>query len=239
MADNRLNNNANLIGGLVNGGIGLVKGIVGAFQAGRGRKQLNKLLANRPTYNIPEYYQKALGTAQQMATQEMPGMSQYKDMYAQGTARAVSGLERGAISSNTFTGGVLEAQDKELQALQQLATMGAEYKINAQKYLQSAQNQMGQLQDRAFEYNVAAPYNIKLNMAAEKANVGATNLWSGIKDVGNTVNTFLGTKYYQDAMKKLMGEDGNESAEVKSWLKSQGGDWRGQWKSWKNSLGNG
>jgi len=211
--------NLNLIGALVNGGIGLIKGITGAFQAGRGRRQLNKLLANRPTYNIPEYYQKALGTAEQMATQEMPGMSQYKDMYAQGTARAVSSLERGAISSNTFTGGVLEAQDKELQALQQLATMGATYKINAQKNLQSAQNQYGQLQDQAFEYNVAAPYDIKLNMAAEKANVGAANLWAGVTDIGSTVNKFIGTKYFQDTINDLIAKKDKLTPEAQAWLK--------------------
>ncbi len=201
---------ANLIGGLITGGISLAKGITGAFQAAKGKKQLNNLLANRPTYNIPDAYQKALGLAQQMASQEMPGLSQYKDTYAQGTARAISGLERGAISSNAYMGGVLEAQDKEMQALQQLALMGAQYKIDAQKNLQQAQNQMGQLQDQAFEYNVNQPYQIKLNMAAEKAGIGQQNMWAGLTDVGNTVNNFLGTKYYVDAMEKMQGITGND-----------------------------
>ena len=140
-----------LAGALISGGLGLGKAILGGIQAAKGRKEVNNLLANRPQYSIPEAYMKSLGIAQQMAAQEMPGMNMYKDMYAESTARAMSGAERGAISSNVYQGAVSEAQDKELQALQQLAIMGTQYKTDAMKNLQGAQMQMGQLQDQAFE----------------------------------------------------------------------------------------
>jgi hypothetical protein len=173
---------------------------------------MKNLLANRPTYTIPEAYQKALGIAQQMASQDMPGMDKYQQMYGEATARAMTGAERGAISSNAYMGAVQSAQDKELQALQQLAVMGAQYKTSAMQNLQGAQTQMGQLQDQAFNYNVAQPYDIKLNMANEQRQAGAQNLWGGLTDIGNTAMNFVGTKYMADVMQGMQG--GGASSKV-------------------------
>jgi hypothetical protein len=100
-------------------------------------------------------------------------------------------------------GNVLGAQDKELQALQQLAVMGAQYKTDAMKNLQGAQTQMGGLQQEAWDYNTNQPYMAKLNMANEKKQAGMANLWGGITDLGSTAMNFVGTKYMSDIMKGL------------------------------------
>ena len=192
-----------LAGALISGGIGLAKSIFGGVQAAKGNKQMKNLLANRPKYNIPEAYMKALGLAQQRAAGDMPGMDQYKQMYGEATARAMTGAERGAISSNVYQGAVEGAQDKELQALQQLAMMGANYKTTAMQNLAGAQQQYGQLQDQQFEYNVNQPWQIKANMAQSKMQAGGQNLWGGITDMGNTAMNFVGTDYYRKILEEL------------------------------------
>jgi len=234
-----------LASALISGALGVGKAVMGGVQAAKGQKEMKNLLANRPRYTIPEAYQKSLGIYQQLASQEMPGMGQYQQMYGQATARAMTGAERGAISSNAYMGAVQSAQDKELQALQQLALMGANYKTQAMQNLAGAQTQMGQLQDQAFEYNVNQPYQQKLNIASEQRQAGWQNLYGGLSDLSSTVMNFAGTKYYTDVMGQLYnpGSSGSGSgptnAEMKNTLRSQGDKWGQSWREryrdWKNS----
>ena len=192
-----------LIGALTSGALGVGKAIIGGIQSIRGRKEMKNLLANRPQYNIPEAYQKALGIAQQRAAGEMPGMGLYEQQIAESTARSYTAAERGAISSNVYQGSVLSAQDRELQALQNLALMGANYKTQASQQLEAAQNRMGQLQDQAWNYNVAQPWDIKANMAQDRIQAGGQNLYGGMDEMSQTVQNFVGTKYMQEIYKSL------------------------------------
>jgi hypothetical protein len=192
-----------LLGGLISGALGLGKAIFGGAQAAKGQRQMKNLLANRPTYQIPESYKKMLGIYSNLAQGEMPGQQRYEDLIGQSTARSMTNAERGAISSNVYQGSVLSAQDKELEALKDLALMGTQYKTGAMKDLAGAQQTMGQLQDQAWNYNVATPYDIKLNMANEQRQAGAQNLFGGLGDISSTVTSLVGTKYYADLMKGM------------------------------------
>jgi len=192
-----------LTGALISGGIGIVKAIIGGVQAASGTRQLNRLLKNRPTYTIPEAYQKALGIYGNLAASEMPGQQYYENRIGESTARTVSNAERGAISSNVFQGAVSNAQDKELQAIQGLAKMGAEYRTTQMQNYGQALNQYGQLQDKQWEVNQFQPWEIKTNMANEKKMAGVQNLWGGLNEIGSTAMNFAGTSYYIDAMKEM------------------------------------
>jgi len=187
-----------VIAALIGAGTGLAKGIIGGVQAAKGRKDLKSLLANRPKYNIPEEYVRSLGIYQNLAAQEMPGMQRYEEMIGQSTARTMTGAERGAISSNVFQGAVETAQDKELQALQQLAQMGVNYKTQAMQNLAGAYGTVGGLRNEQFEYNVNQPWQIAANMAAGKQTTGTENLFGGLTDIGASAITFLGTKYAEE-----------------------------------------
>jgi len=69
--------------------------------------------------------------------------------------------------------------------------------------LAGAQTQMGQLQDQAWNYNVAQPWDIRANMAQSKIQAGGENLWGGITDLSSTVSSFVGTKYMAEILKSL------------------------------------
>ena len=148
---------------------------------------------------------KSLGIYQNLAAGEMPGMQRYEDLIGETTARAMTGAERGSISSNVYQGAVQSAQDRELQALQNLAMIGANYKTQAMQNLAGAQTQMGQLQDQAFEYNQNIPWNIRATMAQEKIQAGGQNLFGGLGDISQSVMNFTGTRYYTDMLKSLQG----------------------------------
>jgi hypothetical protein len=194
-----------LTGALISGGLGLAKAVTGGVQALTGNRQMNNLLANRPTYSIPDAYQKSLGIYANLASGQMPGQQYYEDRIGESTARTISNAERGAISSGVFQGAVSNAQDKELNAIRDLARMGAEYKTTQMQNYGQALNQYGGLQDKQWEVNQFQPWEIKANMANEKKMVGQQNLFQGLGEMGSTVMNYVGTKYYTDAMKALMG----------------------------------
>lgn len=196
-----------LLGGLISGGLGAAKAIFGGVQASKAKKQMNQLLENRPKYNIPEEYRKALGIYENLATGEMPGQQMYEDLIGQTTARAMTGAERGAISSNAYMGSVLSAQDKELEALKDLAQMGAQYKTQQQQNLAGAQQTMGQLEDTQWEMNQNRPWQMQMQMASENKQAGMQNLFGGLGDIGQSIQSLVGTKYYADILKGLQPQN--------------------------------
>jgi hypothetical protein len=192
-----------LAGMLLSGGLGLAKSVIGGVQAAKGKRELNNLLNNRPQYSIPEAYMKSLGIYQNLASGEMPGLKRSEQLVGESTARAMTGAERGAISSTAYGGAVAGAQDKELQAIQNLAQMNAQWSAQQQQNLAGAQNQMGQLEDQKWEQNVNLPWNIKANMASERVGTGQQNLFAGLGDMAGAVQSFVGTKYYTDMLAEL------------------------------------
>lgn len=197
-----------LAGALISGALGLGKAVTGGIQAAKGNKQLKNLLANRPTYTIPEAYGRALSVYSNLASSQMPGQQYYEDKIGESTARAVSAAEKGAISSNVFQGAVANAHDKEIQAIQGLAKMGAEYRTTQMQNYGQALNQYGQLQEKQWEVNQFQPWEIKANMANEKKMAGQQNLFQGLGEMGSAAMNFMGTRYYTEAMKAMQGGGG-------------------------------
>jgi hypothetical protein len=138
----------------------------------------------------------------------MPGKSYYEQQIGQSTARTLQGAERGAISSGAYGGAVASAQDKELQAIQNLAQMNAQWQAQQQQGLAGAYGQMGQLKDTQFQQNVLNPWNMKANIASEKAGTGAINQANAANDLTSTVMQFVGTTYYNQILADLQKNKG-------------------------------
>ena len=205
-----------LLGGLISGALGAGKAIFGAVQASRAKKKAAQMVADRPKYNIPEEYQKSLGIYQNLAAGEMPGQKYYENLIGESTARAMTGAERGAISSNVYQGAVETAQDKELQALNNLALMGMQYKTQAQQNLAGAQSAMGQLKDVQWQTNVLQPWEIQKNIETEQRQAGMQNMFSGLGDMGSAVMNFVGTKYMGEIIKELYPQNTTNWSPFKS-----------------------
>ena len=197
-----------LAGGLLSGGIGLGKAIIGGIQSIRGNRQMNRLMANRPKYNISQGYMDAYNTYKRLAGSEMPGYNLMQDQIGQSTAKAMTSAERGAMSSNQFMDAALNAQDKELDALRNLGIMSQQWQSQQQQNLAQAQNQMGALQDQAWDYNVNQPWQTKMTIANEKRQAGAQNLFGGMGDMASSVMNFAGTSNFMDIYKKLFPQSG-------------------------------
>jgi hypothetical protein len=117
------------------------------------------------------------------------------------TAKANTYLERGAMGSNQYMSGVLQGQDKELDAIRNLGIMSAQWRTQQKQNLATEQGVMGGLQDQAWDYNVNQPWQIKANMANEQRQAGSQNLFGGLEGIGSSIMNYAGTKAYLDALK--------------------------------------
>ena len=79
---------------------------------------------------------------------------------------------------------------------------------SAKQNLAQAQNQMGALQDQAWDYNVNQPWQTKMTIANEKRQAGAQNLFGGMGDMASSVMNFAGTSNFMDIYKKLFPQVG-------------------------------
>lgn len=187
----------------VNTGIDLLKAGIGMWQSYQGTKKLNNLLANRPQYNISQGYQDAFKTYQALANSQLPGYNTTLGQIGQSGARTNTQLERGAMGSNQFMSGVLQSQDKELDAIKNLGIMSAQWRTQQQQQLAGAQNAMGGLQDQAWDYNVNQPWQIKATMANEMRTSGTQNLFGGLEGIGSQISNYAGTSAYMKALKAM------------------------------------
>jgi hypothetical protein len=109
----------------------------------------------------------------------------------------------------------LQSQDKELGAIQNLGLMSAQWRTQQQQQLAGAQQMMGKKQDEVWDYNVAQPWNIKANMAANKMGVGQQNLFAGMQDMGTAFQNYAGTNsllnMYKSMNQQNMGGGGFSS----------------------------
>jgi hypothetical protein len=188
-------------GTIANTALNTGKFIAGLVQYGQGTKKLNNLLANRPKYNISQGYQDAYKTYQALANSQMPGYDAMTGQIGESTAKTNTYLERGAMGSNQYMSGVLQGQDKELDAIRNLGIMSAQWRSQQKQNLAGAQNQMGQLQDVQFQTNQLDPWNIKANMANEQRQAGNANLWSGLEGIGSNISQYAGARAYLQALK--------------------------------------
>ncbi len=203
--------------GIIGAGLGavtnLAKGIFGAVQTSRANKQIKNLLNNPVTYKRPEEYFQELQQRKQMAAQQqLPGQGYIENNIGQAVASAMTGAERGAISSNTYQKSVGDILQKQINAYQDLGFQASQFQQ------QQKENYLGTLQrgagysDWEFNVNKLQPYEQKLNMAFSNRQAGMQNLFGGAEGVIGGINDFAGTRYYSDVLKALQGGNNTQGA---------------------------
>lgn len=190
----------------VNTATNVAKGIFGAVQAAKGRKELNNLLANPVTYKRPEEYFADLQAQQQRAGMtKMPGQGYAEQNIGQAYSQAIGNLVKGAISSNVYQRGVGDLYQKTLNAYQDLAQQSAQWQDQQQANLSAARQRGMQFSDQEWSQNKLFPWEMKANMATDKIQAGQQNMSSGFGGALGGLSDFAGTSYYNAMLKKLMG----------------------------------
>ncbi len=186
---------------LIGGGAGLLKGIFGGAQAAKGQRQEERLLENRPEYEIPDAIQELeslpnmyadyLSEVESRTT--MPGQERAEQQLRESTAQGVRQTTQRARSSTEALGAATELYGKELENLQrmELESIRQRAKLRRQAMNQYAQSQMqtgqimGQYEDQAFRLNQIEPWRMSMSEAQRQQQAGYNTISSGLSDIAS------------------------------------------------------
>lgn len=172
--------------------LGLGQTIAEGIRARRERKRVNELLAQRPTYKIPEAYNDIIRQYSQLQQQGMPGYEQIESNLGEAFAAERGRRERGAISSNTNLLG--DAYEKELEAIQNLGIQQAQYKTAMAEKVIGAQGDLAQQQLAKQNWDDLVSWQTRLNASSEGQQAGIQNMYAGMQGMSNTFADFAGTE---------------------------------------------
>jgi hypothetical protein len=188
---------------IINGGIGVAKGIYGAFQTAKANKGIKNLIANPVTYKRPEEYQVELEARKASLNGELPGMGQIKDNISSAGASAMNSAEKGAISSNSYGRAVGDIYSKQIQAFQDLGVQSAQWRDQQKEKYMSTLEKGANYSDTEWYQNKKSPWDTAMNVATGNKQAGMTNLFGGVEGAANAFSNYAGTDYYKKMLDAL------------------------------------
>lgn len=180
----------------------------GAYKIGAGivankkaKKQAAQNEANRPKYSESPYYKQQLALAGSELTN---GLGEAGDVYKQESDQDLSS----SLDAITKMGGTPNDVASVFSANQQgrarLALMKSNLRLNEITNLSKAQEAEEEDRERAFGYNITAPYKDKVAATALAAESAQGEISSGIDTVGSAITSFAGTKTGQNQLNNYL-----------------------------------
>lgn len=158
----------------------IIKGISGAFQAGKGMRLRKKLV--RPTEVANPLYQQNVALAEQMARQGLP-QQQYNNQLNNIQRNQAGVLARGLGGRNNLAS-VLRASN---DATNNLVAQDATARMGNQRFAFGQRGILANAQERAFAYNQKGKYEDDMNYANSLIGAGRQNTMSaydGLSTIG-------------------------------------------------------
>lgn len=188
-------NFGNMIGGIGEGVTGIVQAIAGHRMYKKNKEALDDLLANRPEYNIPGAIESNVGLAERMATRtRMPGQDIYEQRIGRRTSQGIRQSREAATTSGDLLAAVSNLYGQEADALADLEVEAARQRAMGERTLMQARDTYAQYRDKAFNWNVAVPYQAKLNQLAKQAQAGFNTWQGGSNRIASSFQTFAGSQ---------------------------------------------
>ena len=179
---------------LLAAGIGATAGLtqtgIGLFNRRKGRKEYDKLMRKKPTFEMPESVNTAVNEASLAYRSGMPTYDLMEQGISATTSRGVSAAERSAGSGQELLGATEQMFARELESLNQLNVQDIQYRDAARKDYMNALLSKGQYEAQAQEqeFNI---WQMKLNREAERAGYGQQMLMQGIGGVMKTAGQYV------------------------------------------------
>lgn len=132
------------------------------------KKKIRRHLANRPTYEISEEYQTNINLAQKLATGRSKSFLFAEQNIRQGAAQSVENLTNitGDVGSILQTLGAINSRKNE--AYRNLYADESRLEDTRVDRLIETQKDLAEEKDKAFEYNVNTPYQLRLQELRER-----------------------------------------------------------------------
>lgn len=183
------------VAAVVAAGFGAYKLIKGGIDKSKAKKQAAQNEATRPKYSESPYYKEQLALA---GSELSNGMGAAGDVYKQESDQDLSS----SLDAITKMGGTPNDVASVFSANQQgrarLALMKSNLRLNQISNLSKAQEAEEEDRERAFGYNVTAPFKDKAAATALSLQSAEGEISGGIDTVGNALTSYAGAKSGQN-----------------------------------------
>lgn len=193
------------LGGLLGAGLGLAGNIFSGIQGARlGRKQMGlgqdmideaqKLSAayQRPEMQTPEAINMMMQLSQGRQYQNLPGMNIAQNQLGQSTASGLNAINEMSSGAEGI-GAIANLYSNQMKGQQNLAMQNAQYQDQNQQQYLGALNDLGNWQQKAWQWNKADPYLMAQEKASQLEMMGRQGQWEGLKNkMGSWAETFKG-----------------------------------------------
>lgn len=189
--------------GLVQAGLGAVKGISGAIQASQAKKKLNSM--HRPQMAIPQEAITALDNAKKMSLMtQLPGQDIMESRIGSGVQSNVNAL--GEVATG---GSLLEGTNRAYQTgakeITNLDLAGAQFNNSNQGAYRQELGQMAGLKNQQWNVNELQPYQQKYGEMTQQKDAGNANIWGGLGMAASAASSVMGMTQEQKLMDQYTG----------------------------------
>ena len=183
---------------------GLVQMGIGMHNRKKGQDEYDKLMANKPTFEMPESVNTAVNEASLAYRGGLPTYDLMEQGISATTSRGVSAAERSAGSGQELLGATEQMFARELESLNRLNVQDIQYRDAARKDYMNALLSKGQYEAQAQEqeFNI---WQMKLNREAERAGYGQQMVMQGIGGVMGSVGSYASSVSMMSQLRAMNG----------------------------------
>ena len=147
----------------------------------QGNQMVTDAFANRTDYTVPEELFKSQNLAMNMFNDAGGIQGALQAQANQSAGNVASQIKRSADTSSAAATGALAAEQMRAAGYNQAALAGAQQKQNSLSAIMSANQQIAEARNQAYQYNVFTPFALNFQRGVNLANQGLAGRLEAIK----------------------------------------------------------
>jgi|ERR1700722_1612799 len=181
-------------------GVGLAEAAVGLIDSGKANREAKQLAASRPKYTESPYVKDELNLAESNLGSGV-GADATKT-YTEGIDRSLSTSLDAILKGGGSTNNIGAIFDNSVQGRQRLTLMNENIRLNNVDRLVKAQNASEEEKEKAFQYNIDAPWKDAAQANSQARQNASKMIWSGVDTAAGSA-----MKGFSDAAGKKQLDD--------------------------------
>lgn len=186
--------------------------ILSLAKANAQRKQMREFEnVEMPKFQIPEAIQQQVNQSRYLASmRELPGQNLMEAKLGQNTAKGISQLQNVAANPADLAANVARLYNAQNEGIQNIGIKAGQNWLGQQAQLSNSLNNLGQWQQKQFEFNEVAPYDYAKSAEAALREASYRNLSSAVRDVaslGSATSNYFQTKNAMEQQRKQKQEE--------------------------------
>lgn len=181
--------------------------IISLAKANAQRKQIKELEnIERPKFEIPEAVLEQVNQARYLGgMRELPGQNLMEAKLSQNTAKGIAQMQNAAANSADLASNIARLYGAQNEGIQNIGLKAGQNWLAQQGQLSNALGNLGQWQNKQFEFNEVMPYEDAKAAESALREASYRNLSSAVKDVsalGTATSNYFQTKNVMEEQRK-------------------------------------